>query len=88
MLTAFFELNRDPGEVGARQDILPIQSCPENLYGIRRHINGNSERSDTQPGGSLHPSCGLDTSPEWVIFNEFVMTTKPYIRMVSEVKPE
>ncbi|KAJ2966487.1 hypothetical protein NUW54_g13793 [Trametes sanguinea] len=37
---------------------------------------------------SLHPSCGLDTSPEWVIFNEFVMTTKPYIRMVSEVKPD
>ncbi|KAI9059378.1 P-loop containing nucleoside triphosphate hydrolase protein [Trametes sanguinea] len=37
---------------------------------------------------SLHPSCGLDTSPEWVIFNEFVLTTKPYIRTVSEVKPE
>lgn len=37
---------------------------------------------------SLHPSCGLDTSPEWVIFNEFVLTTKPYIRTVTEVKPE
>ncbi|CDO68562.1 hypothetical protein BN946_scf184998.g59 [Trametes cinnabarina] len=37
---------------------------------------------------SLHPSCGLDTSPEWVIFNEFVLTTKPYIRTVSEIKPE
>ncbi|KAI1789322.1 P-loop containing nucleoside triphosphate hydrolase protein [Ganoderma leucocontextum] len=37
---------------------------------------------------SLHPSCGLDTLPDWVIFNEFVLTTKPYIRTVSEVKPE
>ena len=37
---------------------------------------------------SLHPSCGLDTQPEWVIFNEFVLTTKPYIRTVSEVRPE
>ncbi|KAI0696986.1 P-loop containing nucleoside triphosphate hydrolase protein [Cerioporus squamosus] len=37
---------------------------------------------------SLHPSCGLDTSPEWVIFNEFVLTTKPYIRTVTEVRPE
>lgn len=37
---------------------------------------------------SLHPSCGLDTSPEWVLFNEFVLTTKPYIRTVTEVKPE
>ena len=37
---------------------------------------------------SLHPSCGLDAQPEWVVFNEFVLTTKPYIRTVSEVKPE
>ncbi|KAI0357049.1 P-loop containing nucleoside triphosphate hydrolase protein, partial [Trametes cingulata] len=37
---------------------------------------------------SLHPSCGLDTSPEWVVFNEFVLTTKPYIRTVTEVRPE
>ena len=36
----------------------------------------------------LHPSCGLDTSPEWVIFNEFVLTTSPYIRIVTEVRPE
>ncbi|KIL59148.1 hypothetical protein M378DRAFT_169653, partial [Amanita muscaria Koide BX008] len=36
----------------------------------------------------LHPSCGLDTQPEWVIFNEFVLTTHPFIRTVSEVRPE
>ncbi|OJT09218.1 hypothetical protein TRAPUB_14293, partial [Trametes pubescens] len=37
---------------------------------------------------SLHASCGLDTSPEWVLFNEFVLTTQPYLRTVTEVKPE
>ncbi|KAK0444479.1 P-loop containing nucleoside triphosphate hydrolase protein [Armillaria borealis] len=37
---------------------------------------------------ALHPSCGLDTQPEWVIFNEFVLTKRPYIRMVSDVRPE
>ncbi|KAG5640971.1 DEAH-box ATP-dependent RNA helicase prp43 [Asterophora parasitica] len=37
---------------------------------------------------ALHPSCGLDTQPEWVIFNEFVLTTRPYIRTVSDVKAE
>ncbi|KAK7014946.1 putative pre-mRNA-splicing factor ATP-dependent RNA helicase prp43 [Favolaschia claudopus] len=37
---------------------------------------------------ALHPSCGLDTQPEWVIFNEFVLTTRPYIRTVSEVRAE
>lgn len=36
----------------------------------------------------LHPSCGLDTQPEWVIFNEFVLTTRPYIRIVTEIRPE
>ena len=42
---------------------------------------------DNQPV-SLHPSCGLDSSPEWVLYNEFVLTTKAYIRTVTEVKPE
>ncbi|KAF8636122.1 hypothetical protein AX17_003777 [Amanita inopinata Kibby_2008] len=36
----------------------------------------------------LHPSCGLETQPEWVIFNEFVLTTRPFIRTVSELRPE
>ncbi|KAJ6607255.1 P-loop containing nucleoside triphosphate hydrolase protein [Mycena sp. CBHHK59/15] len=39
----------------------------------------------------LHPSCGLNrlvTKPKWVIFNEFVLTTKPYIRTVTEVQPQ
>ena len=37
---------------------------------------------------NLHPSCGLDTQPEWVLFNEFVLTTRPYIRTVTDVRPE
>ncbi|KAI0259164.1 P-loop containing nucleoside triphosphate hydrolase protein [Gloeopeniophorella convolvens] len=37
---------------------------------------------------NLHPSCGLDTQPEWVLFNEFVLTTRPYIRTVTEVRVE
>jgi pre-mRNA-splicing factor ATP-dependent RNA helicase DHX15/PRP43 len=37
---------------------------------------------------NLHPSCGLDNQPEWVLFNEFVLTTRPYIRTVTTVNPE
>ncbi|KAJ7156069.1 P-loop containing nucleoside triphosphate hydrolase protein [Mycena crocata] len=37
---------------------------------------------------ALHPSCGMDTQPEWVIFNEFVLTTRPYIRTVTEIRAE
>jgi pre-mRNA-splicing factor ATP-dependent RNA helicase DHX15/PRP43 len=36
----------------------------------------------------LHPSCCLETQPEWVLFNEFVLTTRPYIRTVTEIRPE
>ncbi|KAF4586654.1 DEAH-box ATP-dependent RNA helicase prp43 [Pleurotus pulmonarius] len=37
---------------------------------------------------TLHPSSGLKANPEWVVFNEFILTAKPYIRTVSEVRPE
>ncbi|GLB43017.1 putative P-loop containing nucleoside triphosphate hydrolase protein [Lyophyllum shimeji] len=37
---------------------------------------------------SFHPSCGLQDKPEWVVFNEFILTTGPYIRTVTEVKGE
>ncbi|KAG1751208.1 P-loop containing nucleoside triphosphate hydrolase protein [Suillus lakei] len=36
----------------------------------------------------LHPSCRLDTQPEWVVYNEFVVTNRPYIRTVTGVRPE
>ncbi|KAH8267139.1 hypothetical protein KR018_010826, partial [Drosophila ironensis] len=36
----------------------------------------------------LHPSTCLDHKPDWVIYNEFVLTTKNYIRTVTTVKPE
>ena len=37
---------------------------------------------------SLHPSCGLETQPEWVLFNEFVLTSRHYIRTVTEIRPD
>ncbi|CAI2730663.1 unnamed protein product [Schistosoma spindalis] len=36
----------------------------------------------------LHPSTVMDHKPEWVLYNEFVLTTKNYIRTVTEVKPD
>lgn len=34
----------------------------------------------------LHPSTCLDHKPEWVLYNEFVLTTKNYIRTVTDCK--
>lgn len=36
----------------------------------------------------LHPSSTLNRKPEWVLFHEFVLTTKNYIRTVTEVRGE
>ncbi|EMR11150.1 pre-mRNA-splicing factor ATP-dependent RNA helicase PRP43 [Pneumocystis murina B123] len=42
---------------------------------------------DNQPVG-LHPSTVLNYTPEWVLYNEFVLTSKNYIRTVTSIKPE
>lgn len=34
----------------------------------------------------LHPSCGMKGAPEWVLYNEFVLTKTNYIRTCLEVK--
>jgi len=36
----------------------------------------------------LHPSTALDHKPEWVLYNEFVLTTKNYIRTCTDIKAE
>ncbi|KAJ7760611.1 P-loop containing nucleoside triphosphate hydrolase protein [Mycena maculata] len=37
---------------------------------------------------ALDPSCGLRTKPDWVIFNEFILTTRPYIRTITQIEPK
>lgn len=37
---------------------------------------------------TMHPSTVLKHKSEWVVFNEFVLTSKNFIRTVSEVKGE
>ena len=36
----------------------------------------------------MHPSAVLDHKPEWVVYNEFVLTSKNYIRTVTDAKGE
>lgn len=35
---------------------------------------------------ALHPSTVLDFKPEWVIYNEFVLTSQNYIRTCTQVR--
>lgn len=36
----------------------------------------------------IHPSTVIDNKPDWVIYNEFVLTTRNYIRTVTKIDPE
>jgi len=37
---------------------------------------------------AIHPTTCLDHKPEWVLYNEFVLTSKNYIRTVTELNAE
>jgi len=36
----------------------------------------------------IHPSTCLDNKPQWVMYNEFLLTSKNYIRTVTAIRPE
>lgn len=36
----------------------------------------------------LHPSTSLDHKPEWILYHEFVLTGKNYLRTVTAIKPQ
>ena len=37
----------------------------------------------------IHPCSVLcDKPPSWVVFNEMMVTSKPYMRDVTKIKPE
>ncbi|KAK6845553.1 pre-mRNA-splicing factor ATP-dependent RNA helicase prp43 [Apiospora arundinis] len=56
----------------------------------KREGNGKIYRTmkDNNQAVMLHPSTVLATDYEWVLYNEFVLTTKQYIRTVTGIKPE
>jgi pre-mRNA-splicing factor ATP-dependent RNA helicase DHX15/PRP43 len=36
----------------------------------------------------IHPSTVLESPYEWVVYNEFVLTSKQYVRTVTNIRPE
>jgi HrpA-like RNA helicase len=37
---------------------------------------------------AIHPSSTIDHRPEWILYHEFVLTKKNYIRTVTDIKGE
>ena len=36
----------------------------------------------------IHPSTVIDSKPDWVLYNEFVLTSRNYIRTCTIIQPE
>ena len=50
----------------------------KNIY---TPVNGKSQVG-------LHPSTVIMNKPEWVVYNEYVVTSRNYIRTVTSIRPE
>ena len=83
-----------------RVEVAPV-SCGGDHDAVRRAIAAGFfyNAAKLQKDGSyrtlkhgasvfVHPSSGLaETAPRWVVYNELVLTSKEYMRTVSEIKP-
>eukprot|EP00884_Botryococcus_braunii_P008381 jgi/Botrbrau1/17544/Bobra.0864s0003.1 len=60
------------------------------FYNTARLQKNGSYRTVKNPQTvNIHPSSGLqEVLPRWVVYQELVMTSKAYMRTVSEIKPE
>lgn len=81
---------------------IELQSNPNDLEAIKKAITSGffPHSARLQKNGTyrtvkhpqtvhIHPSSGLaQVLPRWVIYHELVLTTKEYMRQVTELKPE
>ncbi|PSC75579.1 pre-mRNA-splicing factor ATP-dependent RNA helicase DHX16 [Micractinium conductrix] len=81
---------------------IELLSNPQDLDAIRKAITSGFfyHTASLQKNGSyrtvknpqtvhVHPSSGLsEAMPRWLVYHELVLTTKEYMRVVSEINPE
>lgn len=86
-----FELKRTSTEFNSREYYLNIRKAlVQGFFMQVAHLQRSGHYLTIKDNQivQLHPSTVMDHKPEWVIYNEFVLTTKNYIRTVSDVKRE
>ncbi|CAK4080336.1 unnamed protein product [Aphanomyces euteiches] len=80
---------RQNGDVNSPNYYENIRKCITSGFFMqvahRRSTGGYLTVKDNQEV-HLHPSCVLDDKPEWVLYNEFVLTSKNYIRLNTRIK--
>ncbi|KAK7110190.1 hypothetical protein V1264_014108 [Littorina saxatilis] len=86
-----FNLKRSSTEFTSRDYYLNIRRALVNGFFMQiAHLERTGHYLTVKDNQvvQLHPSTVLDHKPEWVLYNEFVLTTKNYIRTVTDIKPE
>lgn len=58
------------------------------MQAAKKDSSGKSYITVDNQSVILHPSTVLGQDSEWVVYNEFVLTSKNYIRTVTSVRPE
>ncbi len=54
----------------------------------KRNSTGKNYATVDSQSVLIHPSTVLKVDAEWVVYHEFVLTTKNFIRTVTVIKPE
>jgi len=81
---------------------MEVVSCGRNIQRVQKAICSgyfrNAAKRDPKEGYRtlvdeqtvyIHPSSSLfKNPPEWVVYNELVMTTKEYMREVTAIEPK
>ncbi|EGC33048.1 hypothetical protein DICPUDRAFT_56694 [Dictyostelium purpureum] len=86
-----FKLQLVSGDVNSRQYYQNIKKCL--VAGFFMQVAKLEKKNIYFTLGDeqqviFHPSTGLTRKPEWVIYNEFVLTSENYIRTVTDIKFE
>ncbi|KAG2679399.1 hypothetical protein I3760_11G048900 [Carya illinoinensis] len=80
------ELMVDPSDLDAIKKAITSGFFP---HSARLQKNGSYRTVKHPQTVHIHPSSGLaQVLPRWVVYHELVLTTKEYMRQVTELKPE
>ncbi|MED6192049.1 Pre-mRNA-splicing factor ATP-dependent RNA helicase DEAH1 [Stylosanthes scabra] len=80
------ELTSNPGDLDAIKKSITSGFFP---HFARLQKNGSYQTVKHPQTVNIHPSSGLaQVLPRWVVYHELVLTTKEYMRQVTELKPE
>ncbi|KAL6056019.1 hypothetical protein STEG23_004760 [Scotinomys teguina] len=84
-----YNLPHRSADFPSRDDYINIRNAWVTGYFMQvAHLEGTGHYLTVKDNQvvQFHSSTVLDDNPEWVLYNEFVLTTKNYIRTCMDIK--